>query len=63
MKSTGECLGIAKTFNEALYKAFFGAGINLPKYKKMIITVKDEDKVAYNTLDDAKEALEDKEYS
>ena len=44
MKSTGECLGIAETFNEALYKAFLGAGINLPKYKNMIITVKDEDK-------------------
>ena len=44
MKSTGECLGIAKTFNEALYKAFLGTGINLPKYKNMIITVKDEDK-------------------
>ena len=44
MKSTGECLGIAKTFNEALYKAFLGAGINRPKYKNMIITVKDEDK-------------------
>ena len=44
MKSTGECLGIAKTFNEALYKAFLGAGINLPKYKNMIITGKDEDK-------------------
>ena len=44
MKSTGECLGSAKTFNEALYKAFLGAGINLPKYKNMIITVKDEDK-------------------
>ena len=44
MKSTGECLGLAKTFNEALYKAFLGAGINLPKYKNMIITVKDEDK-------------------
>ena len=39
MKSTGECLGIAKTFNEALHKAFMGAGINLPKYKKMILTV------------------------
>ncbi|MGI6010569.1 MAG: carbamoyl-phosphate synthase large subunit [Ruminococcus sp.] len=44
MKSTGECLGIASTFNEALYKAFLGAGINLPKHKNMIITVKDEDK-------------------
>ena len=41
MKSTGECLGIAKTFNEALYKAFQGAGIKLPKYKNMIITVRD----------------------
>ncbi len=44
MKSTGECLGIAKTFHEALYKAFLGAGINLPKYKRMIMTVKDSDK-------------------
>jgi carbamoyl-phosphate synthase large subunit len=44
MKSTGECLGISKSFNEALYKAFLGAGINLPKYKQMIITVKDSDK-------------------
>ena len=40
MKSTGECLGIAKTFNEALYKAFEGAGIRLPKYKKMIMTIR-----------------------
>ena len=44
MKSTGECLGIAKTFNEALYKAFLGAGIRLPKHKNMIMTVRDEDK-------------------
>ncbi len=44
MKSTGECLGIAATFNEALYKAFLGAGVRLPKHKNMIITVKDEDK-------------------
>ncbi|MDE6698530.1 MAG: carbamoyl-phosphate synthase large subunit [Lachnospiraceae bacterium] len=44
MKSTGECLGIAKTFEEALYKAFLGAGVNLPKHKKMIITVNDADK-------------------
>lgn len=44
MKSTGECLGIAKTFHEALYKAFLGAGINLPKHKKMIMTLKDSDK-------------------
>ncbi len=44
MKSTGECLGIAKTFDEALYKAFLGAGVVLPKHKQMIITVKDADK-------------------
>lgn len=44
MKSTGECLGIARTFDEALYKAFLGAGIKLPKHKNMILTVRDEDK-------------------
>ena len=44
MKSTGECLGIAQTFDEALYKAFLGAGIRLPKHRNMIITVRDEDK-------------------
>ena len=45
MKSTGECLGVSKEFNEALYKAFIGSGIDLPKYKKMILTVKDSDKL------------------
>lgn len=44
MKSTGECLGIAESFDEALYKAFLGAGIDLPKHKQIIITVKDADK-------------------
>ena len=44
MKSTGECLGIAKDYNEALYKAFMAAGVNLPKHKNIIITVKDADK-------------------
>lgn len=44
MKSTGECLGIAKSFDEALYKAFLGAGVTLPKHKQMIMTVKDADK-------------------
>ena len=43
MKSTGECLGIAKSFDEALYKAFLGAGIVLPKHRQMIITVKKAD--------------------
>ena len=44
MKSTGECLGISTDFNEALYKAFLGSGVSLPKHKQMIITVKDADK-------------------
>jgi carbamoyl-phosphate synthase large subunit len=44
MKSTGECLGIAKNYHEALYKAFLGAGINLPKHKKMIMTVNKADR-------------------
>lgn len=44
MKSTGECLGIAKDFHESLYKAFRGAGVQLPKHKNMVITVRDEDK-------------------
>ena len=45
MKSTGECLGISKDYNEALYKAFLGAGVRLPKHKKMVLTVKDSDKL------------------
>ncbi len=44
MKSTGECLGIAGTFQEALYKAFLGSGVDLPKFRQMILTVKDADK-------------------
>ena len=44
MKSTGECLGIAREFNEALYKAFVGAGVDLPKHKQMIMTVSDNEK-------------------
>ncbi len=44
MKSTGECLGIARSFHEALYKAFLGAGVSLPRHRQMIITVKDADK-------------------
>ncbi|MDD5948667.1 MAG: carbamoyl-phosphate synthase large subunit, partial [Lachnospiraceae bacterium] len=45
MKSTGECLGISKNFNAALYKAFLGAGVDLPRHKKMILTVRDADKL------------------
>ncbi len=57
MKSTGEVLGIAKTFDEALYKAFLGAGIKLPKYKNMIITVRDSDKLDVIPLAKRFEAL------
>ncbi len=63
MKSTGECLGIAKTFNEALYKAFLGAGVVLPKHKQMIITVKDADKAEAAETAKRFEALGYKIYS
>lgn len=44
MKSTGECLGISSSFNEALYKAFQGAGINPTKHKQIIMTIRKEDR-------------------
>ena len=44
MKSTGECLGVAKCFKTALYKAFSGAGIHIPKYRRMVLSVRDEEK-------------------
>ncbi len=44
MKSTGEVLGIAKNYNEALLKAFEGGGVSLPKNGKIIVTVRDKDK-------------------
>ena len=44
MKSTGECLGISSNFNEALYKAFQGAGINPTKHKQIIMTIRKEDR-------------------
>ena len=44
MKSTGECLGISKNYHKALHKAFLGAGINIPKHKEIVLTVKDADK-------------------
>lgn len=57
MKSTGECLGIAKDFNEALYKAFLGAGVDLPKHKNIIMTVREEEKEAAVELGKRFEAL------
>ena len=44
MKSTGEVLGIAKTYDEALIKAFYGAGLHLLTDGNVIITVKNQDK-------------------
>ena len=45
MKSTGECLGIAESYPQALLKAFKGANMKVPKRGgRVIITVKDEDK-------------------
>ncbi len=44
MKSTGEVLGIAKNYNEALLKAFAGAGVSLPRDGNIIVTVRDQDK-------------------
>ena len=45
MKSTGEVLGLAETYPQALLKAFKGAGLKVPKRgSRIIVTVKDEDK-------------------
>ena len=45
MKSTGEVLGLAETYPQALLKAFKGSGMRAPKKGgRIIITVKDEDK-------------------
>ncbi len=44
MKSTGECLGIAKTFDEALYKGLIAAGFKMPKKGGVLISVRNSDK-------------------
>ena len=44
MKSTGEVLGIAKTFEEALYKGLVAAGYQMKKEGGVLISVKDGDK-------------------
>lgn len=40
MKSTGECLGIAKTFNEALYKAFLGAELFFQNIRRLLFLLR-----------------------
>jgi carbamoyl-phosphate synthase large subunit len=44
MRSTGEVMGIGKTFGEALFKSQLAAGIKLPKSGNVVLTVKDSDK-------------------
>ncbi len=44
MKSTGEVLGIAPTFHEALYKSFVGSNMKIPTEGNLLITVRDTDK-------------------
>ncbi len=44
MKSTGEVMGVGKTFGEAFVKSQLGAGTKLPKSGKVFLTVKNGDK-------------------
>ena len=44
MKSTGECLGIAHSFEDALVKGLLGAGYDLKKEGGVLISVRDTDK-------------------
>lgn len=51
MKSTGEVLGVGKTIEEALYKGFIGAGINIPENKGTILaTIKPEDQERFKII-------------
>jgi carbamoyl-phosphate synthase large subunit len=44
MKSTGEVLGIDKTFSDALLKAFIAGGINIPQTGNILATVRKKDR-------------------
>ncbi|KAF1043317.1 MAG: Carbamoyl-phosphate synthase large chain [Herbaspirillum frisingense] len=44
MKSTGEVMGVGKTFGEAFVKSQMGAGVKLPKSGKVFLSVKNNDK-------------------
>jgi carbamoyl-phosphate synthase large subunit len=44
MKSTGEVMGVGKTFGEAFVKSQLGAGVKLPRSGKVFLTVKNADK-------------------
>ena len=44
MKSTGEVMGIDRTYEKALYKALLGAGVSLTTYGSVFMTLADRDK-------------------
>jgi carbamoyl-phosphate synthase large subunit len=44
MKSTGEVMGVGKTFGEAFVKSQLGAGVKLPKSGKVFLSIKNSDK-------------------
>ena len=44
MKSTGEVLGVANNFSDAIVKAFIASGVKIPKEGNVLITVRDKDK-------------------
>ncbi len=46
MRSTGEVMGVGKTFGEALFKSQLAAGSRLPEKGTVLMTVKDSDKPA-----------------
>lgn len=45
MRSTGEVMGIGKTFGEAIFKSQLAAGFPLPKFGSILLTVMDRDKI------------------
>jgi carbamoyl-phosphate synthase large subunit len=44
MKSTGEVMGVGKTFGEAFVKSQLGAGVRLPTTGKVFLSIKNSDK-------------------
>ncbi|MCW5594246.1 MAG: carbamoyl-phosphate synthase large subunit [Rhodocyclaceae bacterium] len=56
MKSTGEVMGVGRTFAEAFVKSQFAGGTRLPKSGKVFISVKDQDRA--KAVDVARELSE-----
>ena len=50
MKSTGEVLGVSPRYEEALYKAFLGAGLRMKRGGKVLCSVNDHDKAELTAL-------------